>query len=485
MSGGISPRCRVALVGMALGSLLVVSCGLRAPNEEVKAATAAAEGQGKNALGSGAVAAGVTGSGDSAGPTSAGSAAGGAGAGGAATPGGASTGAAATAAPSGGNGGATDVGVTGDTITVANVSDLGGPVPGLFSGGPYGTQAYFNYINSQGGVFGRKLKLVTADDQLQCSSNEAAYSNLVGKVFAFVGSWSLDDNCGAQIMKNHPDVPMVQQALTTDFQNLPNEYSVAPYGTGAPLGPFLYFKQKFPDDITKVGTLVGNQPAAVASWQHIKAAMQSVGYKVIYEDIFPAAQTNFTADVVRMRSAGVQMVYLQAVNGPDAAFFAQEAAQQGWHPHVWICGVCYYGAYLQQSGGATSIEAHFANTVNGMFLGEDAATVPEIGLFKQWLHSAYPSFTPDQFAANSWANAALFVEALKAAGPKLTRAAVLAALRRTHVWNDHGMVAPTDVASKKPSNCYLLLQVHGGAWNKIDDPPAPGFRCDAPYFTGG
>src|SRR5207248_1361878 len=206
-----SPRCRVALVGMALGSLLVVSCGLRAPNEEVKAATAAAVGQGKGALGSGAVAAGVQGGANDSGGASGGatSAQGGTATAGPTGPGGSATGAAATASPSGGNGGSTDVGVTGDTITVANVSDLGGPVPGLFSGGPYGTQAYFNYINSQGGVFGRKLKLVTADDQLQCSSNEAAYSNLVGKVFAFVGSWSLDDNCGAQIMKNHPDVPMV------------------------------------------------------------------------------------------------------------------------------------------------------------------------------------------------------------------------------------------------------------------------------------
>ena len=56
---------------------------------------------------------------------------------------------------------------------------------------------------------------------------------------------------------------------------------------------------------------------------------------------------------------------------------------------------------------------------------------------------------------------------------------------KTHVWNDNGMVAPADVASKKPSNCYLLLQMHAGGWNKLDDPPAPGFRCDAPYYTGG
>ena len=45
----------------------------------------------------------------------------------------------ANAAPPGGNGGATDVGVaTADSITVANISIVTGPVPGLFVKAPKG-----------------------------------------------------------------------------------------------------------------------------------------------------------------------------------------------------------------------------------------------------------------------------------------------------------------------------------------------------------
>jgi len=498
----------VAVVSCALLS----SCGLRAPSSDVRAATAASEGSGGGtgsaggaslAPGSGGQGPSSAGSGESSGPSSAGSSAGSPGtAVGAATVsgGGGSTGPSSgsssagagsgshgptaggssggVAAPAGGNGGATDVGVTGNLITVGNVSDVGGPVPGLFAGGPLGTQAYFNYINSQGGIFGRKLKLIPSDDSLQCSQNEANYSNLVGSVFAFVGSWSLDDNCGAQVVQAHPNVPLIQTYLSQEMAGLPNAFGVAPYSVDVNTGPFLYFKQKFPDAIGSVGTLVGNQASAVAAWQHAKTAIQSLGYKVVYEDDFPPAQSNFTADVIRMKSQGVKMVLLLSVNAPDAAIFASEAAQQGFKPEVWLCPVCYFGSYISESGGASSVSGHYVYTQLAQFLGDPG--VPEVGTYLHWLHQTNPNFIPDEFSAYSWANAALFVNIVKSVGPDLTQKKVLAALKATNVFNDGGMVTSAGIGARSPSNCYNILQVQNGNWTKVDD-PATGFRCDGSY----
>lgn len=382
------------------------------------------------------------------------------------------------AVPAGGNGGATDVGVTASTITVGNVSDVGGPVPGLFAGGPLGTQAYFNYINSQGGIYGRKLKLVTSDDSLQCSQNEADYSNLAGSVFAFVGSWSLDDNCGAQVVQAHPGVPLVQTYLSQEMAGLPDTFGVAPYTVNVNTGPFLYFKQKFPDAIGSVGTLVGNQASAVAAWQHAKTAIDSLGYNVVYEDDFPPAQSNFTADVIRMKAQGVKMVMLLAINAPDAAIFASEAAQQGFKPEVWLCPVCYSGSYVNESGGASSVSGHYAYVQLAQFLGD--SSVPEVGTYLKWLHQTDPNFIPDEFSAYSWANAALFVHTLEAVGPDVTQKKVLAALKATNVFNDGGMVTSANIGSRTPSNCYNIVEVQNGTWGKVDD-PASGFRCDGSY----
>jgi ABC-type branched-subunit amino acid transport system substrate-binding protein len=488
---------------MLVGAGALAGCGLRVGGQQVHAATQAALGSGTggglgvpSASGSGTANPGGTSSANSSGTGSfvgaangttgpatgaaIGTATGSVTQSGGTGPTGSPAGVAAPA-PAGGNGGATDVGVTATTITVGNVSDLGGPVPGLFQGGPYGTQAYFDYINSQGGVYGRTFKLNTADDQLQCSQNEAGYQNLLNQVFAFVGSWSLDDSCGAQILAQHPTVPAVQQALSIQFTNLPSAYSISPYNAGAPTGYFQYFKAKFPQDITSVGTLVGNQPAAVQSWTYYKSAMQSLGYKVTYEDDFPPAQSNFTADVIRMRSAGVKMVFIIAVNAPDLAIFSQEAAQQGWKPDLFVGPIGYFGAYVSEAGGPQAVEGQYIPLTQAMFLGEDASSVPEVATFDHWIKSAFPNFAIDQFSATSWAQAALFVQAVKAAGPHLTRQAVLAALAQIHQFNDYGMMTPTDIASKASSTCYLLLQIRGGKYVKVDDPPT-GYRCDGSFF---
>ncbi|HEX6394714.1 MAG TPA: ABC transporter substrate-binding protein [Acidimicrobiales bacterium] len=492
-AGSRAKAGRVLVAAAVVAGLGLAGCGLRVPNAQERSAMDAALGKGGGQSGfgggSGGLSANGTASGENgsvtAGPSTTLGSSGPGGSGGpglavgsAANAGGA--GGAGSAAPAGGNGGATDVGVTATSITVGNISDLGGPVPGLFQGGPYGTQAYFNYVNSQGGVYGRQLKLVTSDDGLQCSQNEADYQNLVGGVFGFVGSWSLDDNCGAQIMSGHSNVPMVQTYLNPQMAGLPNAYSMAPYDQQFYLGPYLYLKQKYPDAITSVGTIVGNQAAAVAAWQHLKAAIQTIGYQIQYEDDFPPAQSNFSADVLRMKSQNIKMVILSSVNAPDAAIFSQEAAQQGYKPEVWVCVVCYSGGYIQNGGGASATQGQYEYLATAAFLNDP--TVPEVATYLHWMHTAFPGFQPDLFSTYSWANAALFVHILQQVGPHLTQKAVLAALAATSTYNDNGMTTTANISAKKPSNCYNLFQIQGGQYVKMDDPPT-GFRCDG-YFAG-
>ena len=73
--------------------------------------------------------------------------------------------AASTSTSSGsGNGGATAPGVTATSITFGTHQPLTGPAAPGYSEIAAASQAFFNYVNANGGVFGRSIHLLIKDD---------------------------------------------------------------------------------------------------------------------------------------------------------------------------------------------------------------------------------------------------------------------------------------------------------------------------------
>ena len=62
---------------------------------------------------------------------------------------------------------ATDTGVTADTITIQVMADTGSPLaPGLFQGNVDALKGFEKYINANGGIGCRQLKVETWDSKL-------------------------------------------------------------------------------------------------------------------------------------------------------------------------------------------------------------------------------------------------------------------------------------------------------------------------------
>jgi ABC-type branched-subunit amino acid transport system substrate-binding protein len=381
-----------------------------------------------------------------------------------------------TAAPAGGNGGATDVGVTPNQITLGNVSTLSGPVPGLFQGAVLGTQAVIAYQNSQGGLFGRKFKLDARDDQFDTGQNRAQTSDLLNKVFAFVGSFSLyDDAAVGEIGKTN--IPDLSVYLNPSRGALKNNFATAPSDIrGAPTGPFLYFKGKFPDAVTKMGTIYGDVPASKNSHLRFKATAESVGWHYVYERGFQATETDFTADVVRMKSSGVKGIYLVSTDDKTTARFAKAMAQQGFKPDFFVAN---YMPTLPALAGP-AVENVYSASPFGLFAGEDNAVNPETRLFNEWFQKVRPGGKPDLFAVYGWAQGRLLFQALQAAGPKATRADVSRELAKITTFSSGGIIGDAGPGPKRPSICYVIAQIKQGRYARVD--PAKGYRCDGAYF---
>ncbi|MCU1462064.1 MAG: hypothetical protein JWO37_2139 [Acidimicrobiales bacterium] len=471
------PRSRAGAM-VLLAALAASGCGMRVSPQRMAAArqgqaarTLAADANGQAGTSPGGVGDVSGGSSGSAGSSAAAGGVGPAGAGGATQP--------ASAVPAGGNGGATDVGVTADTVTIGNVSTLSGPVPGLFQGAVVGTQAFVAYQNSLGGVFGRKLKLDIRDDQFDSGQNRAQTLDLLDKVFAMVGSFSLYDDSAETEMAN-VKLPDVGEALGEARKNSPLNFSVNPVRPGAPTGAWNFFKAKFPGAVGAVGALYSDVPAATTAFNGAKAAMQSVGYKIVYERGFQATETDFTADVVRMRQSNVKLVFNMA-DVKSVARVAKAMAQQNYKPDAYVSYGPAYDASLMPLAGPAA-EGTLNITTQAMYLGEDASAVPEVALFDQWLQKVKPGYKPDLYAAYGWASARMFAQALQAAGPKVTRGGIADALRKIDSFDSNGLIAPAGPASKRPSVCFIIVRVHNAKFERWES-PAPGFRCnDGGYF---
>lgn len=383
-------------------------------------------------------------------------------------------------APAGGNGGATDVGVTDTEIFIGNVTTLSGPVPGLFAGALKGTQAGFAYQNSLGGLFGRQFRVKSGDDGFDAGKNRSAHKNLADEVFSFVGSFSLFDGAGASEIEAEGALD-VGRALSPRRQDLPTHISQTPFGIGWPTTGCDYLKNKFgAEAVSKMAIFWGNADVARANAAWQREACESVGFTFIYEREFQATESNFTADVAEMRRLGVQGFFI-VFDVTGIARFFKSLHQQNFDPPIKYPSPAAYDSAFIRLAGADAVEGTIIGQNLSMFLGEDAAAVPEISLFKQWLARIDPNQKVDLFALYGWAASRLLVDAMKKVGPQVTRAEVLEVLKGIHSWNSFGLTETLDIGRKQPGVCEMYMQVQGGSFRRIF--PERGFHCEGSFVN--
>jgi len=374
-------------------------------------------------------------------------------------------------------------GVTSSSVTVGNVSTL---AFGLFTGANVGTKAYAAYVNSTGGIYGRKILVDSYDDGYQGAPNQQATQSVTDKDFAAVGGFSLEDSYGEAVLSANPGMPNVTVNLDQTASDLPNSFSPDPAAVGWPTGPLLYFKQKFPGDVQHAGALVANQPSAITKWGGEKAAMESLGYKVPYDEQFGITQTDFTQNVVTMRKDGVKILFLEQMPENYAAAVVKALNQQDFHPQVVFGASTYSERLVPDSGGAAAIDGTYMEMVNSLFLGEDAGSLPAADTFQKWVQKVSPGFKPDLYTLFGWLSGQLFAQALQAAGPKPTRGSLLQQLKKITLFNGNYLIASSNPSAKTPAHCYVIAQIKGGQIQRLDDPPINGpdhgYRCDGSFY---
>lgn len=121
---------------------------------------------------------------------------------------------------------AAETGVSADEIRIGQFAAQTGPAAELGKRMQLGILAHFAAVNSAGGIYGRKLKLISRDDGYEPEKSAAAVKALIDedKVFALIGSVGTPTTLAAVPAINAAGIPLVgpftgAQALREPFNH--------------------------------------------------------------------------------------------------------------------------------------------------------------------------------------------------------------------------------------------------------------------------
>jgi ABC-type branched-subunit amino acid transport system substrate-binding protein len=359
------------------------------------------------------------------------------------------------------------------------LSDVSGPVPGLFQSTVQAVNSWAGMINSQGGIFGRKIKVDVIDSKTDAGANRAGALQACDQDFALVGSMSAYDDGGAGPIDQCgiPDLTAIPTNAPRGnekngffaFPNVQQWYA---------LGPKKYIADTFPQAPKAAAMIWLNANVTRSNAQKNMEAGSSIGYQWVYQKQVEITEPNYAPYVVDMKNRNVQYVSMVG-DANNESRLLQAMAQQNFKPQVREFDSVVYDPRFLAAAGSSADGIIFALNIVPL---EEASTSQEAQLYQQWLKKTAGSAKPDYFGVYAWSAARMFQQALEQVGAQLTRAALISNLKNLHSWDDHGMHAAQDVGGKKPTPCFLFMTVANGAFKRSH--PSSGFDCNrAPDYA--
>ncbi|WP_232678216.1 ABC transporter substrate-binding protein [Nocardioides sp. R-C-SC26] len=354
-------------------------------------------------------------------------------------------------------------GVTADTITLGNVSDVQGPVPGIFESSRLAARAYVNYFNATSDVCGRKLKLVELDSRADAGADQQAYATLCDDAFGSVGSMSAFDSGGAATASGCglPDVRST--TVNPERSKCATCFSAQSVNPGqVPTAWPSWFAKNKKSAAQNAAILYIDAGAAPVNAASFRAGYSKSGWNVKVFRGIGVAEFNFVPYVQEMKEKGVQLVYYV---GPleNTVKLQNAMAQQNFEPEVYVQdSTIYSDAYIAQAGERAKGTYVYASTA--MF--SDTSN-KEMQLYLSWLNQVSPGSAPNFYGVYSWSATRLFVQEMVKLGANLSRESMVSALKKVSNWTGNDIHSPQDVGGKTTGKCQAVLQYTGSAWKKI------------------
>ncbi|WP_461207070.1 ABC transporter substrate-binding protein [Clostridium sp. DL1XJH146] len=309
-------------------------------------------------------------------------------------------------------------GVTDDTIKIGTIGPVSGPVAIVGVPVVHGMEAYFDMVNDEGGIDGRKIELISKDDSFKPDVALQKAEELVesDEVFAIVGQLGTPGCLATVDYFKEVGIPAVYQGsgASSFSEQKGNYFPVQPNYTME--GKLM--TQYILDDLgaKTIAVIYENNDIGKEGIAGIKAKLESLGKSdaLVEEVPYNPTEIDFSTHVQKLAESKPDVTIVYG-NAKPTAGIVTEAKKQGFETQI--------------------VASYIVADVTLFTLAQDAwdgaivaAWVPDITdasneqakLFIDTFTKYFPDETPNAFAVAGWVAGEVFVEGLRKTEGTLT-----------------------------------------------------------------
>ncbi|HEV2712050.1 MAG TPA: ABC transporter substrate-binding protein [Gaiellaceae bacterium] len=268
-------------------------------------------------------------------------------------------------------------------IKIGAIFDRSGPTSDV--GVPYsdGVLAYVAYVNSRGGIKGRKIQLLSQDTGYNVARSEAFYQQLRTSGIVAISGWATADTEAFKARVAADRLPYVSASYAesvADPKETPYNFFIAPSYSQQMRIALKWISRQSRGRRTSVAVCYSDSPFGRSPLEDGKRYIEAKRLAISYDTqcAMRPGGTDFTAQLTRVRNA--DYIVVQNTSAP-AATLAKDAARLGMKARLVLLNWAADELFVTLAGAAR------AGAVGIQPFGTTALRVPGLKTPAAWLRS--------------------------------------------------------------------------------------------------
>ncbi len=359
-------------------------------------------------------------------------------------------------------------GVSATEITLGSIQDLSGPIAGFGKQSRLGMLLAVDEINEQGGIHGRKLKLIVEDSAYDPKKAVLAAQKLVNqdKIFAMVGHIGTAQNLAAmpvQFEKNVINFFPITAAreMYEPLHRLKYSFAATYYDQMRLAVPKMV-KEK---NAKKVCTIYQDDDFGLEVQRGAEEGLKTVNMTLAEKTSYKRGATDFSSQVAKMQSSGCDLIVMGTIIRETIGTIGT-ARKLGYNP-TFLASSAGYTDLIHKLGGPAMNGLYATMTVQHPYLDDASKNV------QFWASKYKTKFNEDPtvFSVYGYIIVDTFAKGLNKAGKGLTTDSFIKAMDSMSIPADMFGAAPSNFTATKRlgSDASRLSQIQDGKWKVISE----------------